>query len=245
MENCQEEQGANSWLPGFLRRSKSPKPNIEEESPDETTALLPKSDDEETGSVYDLEDGDRSKSQLIFHEFWVLFKGSLPVILAYTLQMSLQTASVLIVGRLSPEALATAAFAYMFAMSTGWLIALGGTTAIDTLASATFTGSKNPQDLGVILQRSFIVLLLFYIPVVILWICAEPVFLTLGQEPYIARDSARFLTVLAPGGVGYIYFECMKKYLQAQGKALSISVADCSLLNGWQSSCVPELMSCS
>ncbi len=149
---------------------------------------------------------------------WILLKTSVPVILAYTLQNSLQTISVLIVGRLSPEALATAAFAYMFAMSTGWLIALGGTTAIDTIASATFTGSRNKHDLGIILQRSFIILFLFYIPVVIVWIFAEPVFNALGQEAYLARDAARFLWVLIPGGLGYIYFEAMKKYLQAQGK---------------------------
>ena len=149
---------------------------------------------------------------------WILLKTSVPVILAYTLQNSLQTISVLIVGRLSPEALATAAFAYMFAMSTGWLIALGGTTAIDTIASATFTGSRNKHDLGIILQRSFIILFLFYIPVVIVWVFAEPVFNALGQEAYLARDAARFLWVLIPGGLGYIYFEAMKKYLQAQGK---------------------------
>lgn len=157
------------------------------------------------------------KSKAISKEFWILFRGSLPVILAYTLQNSLQTVSVLIVGRLSPEALATAAFSYMFAMATGWLIALGGTTAIDTLASASFTGSKNPHDLGIILQRSFIVLGLFYIPVVILWFVSEPLFNALGQEAYLAHDASRFLMVLAPGGLGYIYFECMKKYLQAQG----------------------------
>lgn len=102
-------------------------------------------------------------------------------------------------------------------MASGWLIALGGTTAIDTLASATFTGSKNPHDLGIILQRAFVVLFLFYIPVVILWIFAEPLFVLLDQEEYIARESARFLAVLAPGGLGYIYFEALKKYLQAQG----------------------------
>jgi MATE family, multidrug and toxin extrusion protein len=155
-------------------------------------------------------------TKLILVEFWILFRGSIPVILAYTLQNSLQTISVLIVGRLSPEALATAAFAYMFAMATGWLIALGGTTAIDTLASASFTGSKNPHDLGIILQRAYLILALFYIPVAVLWIFAEPVFKVLGQEEYLARDAAKFLTVLVPGGLGYIYFECMKKFLQAQ-----------------------------
>ena len=206
-----------SWLPNFLKKSIQ-----DDATPDERTSLLPDSQHEEwsTGETYELEDGTTSKSQLILHEFWVLFNGSLPVVVAYALQNSLQTVSVLIVGRLSPEALATAAFSYMFAMATGWLVALGGTTAIDTLASASFTGSKNRHDLGIILQRAFVVLLLFYIPIAIVWFCSEPLFKSLGQEDYIARDSARFLSVLAPGGIGYVYFEALKKYMQAQGMVL-------------------------
>ncbi|MBE3048912.1 MATE family efflux transporter, partial [Candidatus Bathyarchaeota archaeon] len=116
-----------------------------------------------------------------------------------------------------PEALATAAFSYMFAMCTAWLIALGGTTALDTLASSAFTGGSDKRDLGILLQRAFVVLSLFYLPVAVIWACAEPVFRVLGQDAGLARDSARFLTCLIPGGLGYIYFEAMKKYLQAQG----------------------------
>lgn len=219
MESRQDGiQSAGSWLPNFLRKSKDSKSNSTTSPDDERSPLLPKPDADPTaGTVEDLEDGDRSNIQLVAAEFWVLFKGSIPVILAYTLQNSLQTISVLVVGRLSPEALATAAFSYMFAMATAWLIGLGGTTAIDTLASASFTGSKNKHDLGIILQRSFLVLGAMYIPVAILWLCSEPVFKALGQEPYISRDSSRFLSALIPGGLGYIYFECMKKYLQAQG----------------------------
>ncbi|EKG21777.1 Multi antimicrobial extrusion protein [Macrophomina phaseolina MS6] len=217
MESRQDDvASAKSWLPTFIRRNKK-RGDASPAIPSERTSLLPPQEREE-GEFYDLEDGDRTTTQLVLAEFWILLKGSIPVILAYTLQNSLQTISVLVVGRLSPEALATAAFSYMFAMATAWLIALGGTTAIDTLASASFTGSKNKHDLGVILQRAFFILALFYIPVAILWICAEPVFKLLGQEDYIARDSARFLTVLVPGGLGYIYFECLKKYLQAQGE---------------------------
>jgi MATE family multidrug resistance protein len=206
-----------SWLPQFLQRSKASEAGSS--PPNERTSLLPAAEPEEwsNGETYELEEGTGSKLRVLSREFWVLFKGSLPVILAYALQNSLQTISVLIVGRLSPEALATAAFSYMFAMATGWLIALGGTTAIDTLASASFTGSKNRHDLGIILQRSFIVLLLFYVPIAILWFCSAPLFRALGQEEYIARDSARFLSVLAPGGIGYVFFEALKKYLQAQG----------------------------
>ncbi|KAL3470693.1 mate-domain-containing protein [Aspergillus californicus] len=189
------------------------------DSPTEYTSLLPKPTDAEDPPdfISETEDGSHESRKAILSEFWWLLKGSVPVILAYTLQNSLQTVSVLIVGRISPEHLATSAFSLMFAMITAWMIALGGTTAVDTLASSSFTGSGNKHDLGILLQRGFFVLSLFYIPVTILWACSEHVFLLLGQDPQLSKDSARFLTCLIPGGLGYIYFELMKKYLQAQG----------------------------
>ena len=228
-----DEHGpAKSWLPDFLRPSK-PKSSTPSSNPDtpptETSSLLPNSNgsadtppsslpSSEASETEDDSSNSKPTTRLVLHEFILLLRSSLPVILAYALQNSLQTVSVLIVGRSSPENLATAAFAYMFAMSTGWLIALGGSTALDTLASSAFTGSKDPHDLGVLLQRAFIVLGGFYVPVVVLWFCSEWVFLALGQEEQIAHDSARFLMVLAPGGLGYVYFEAMKKFLQAQGR---------------------------
>ncbi|PGH16213.1 hypothetical protein AJ79_01982 [Helicocarpus griseus UAMH5409] len=213
-----------AWDSRILANSEAEiRPSVDDREVDECTSLLPKPADANStasnhgdGEIYDLEDGDRLIWQLVAREFVLLLKGSVPVVLAYTLQNSLQTASVLIVGRSSPENLATAAFSYMFAMCTAWLIALGGTTALDTLASSTFTGSSNKHDLGVLLQRGFIVLGLFYVPIAILWLCSESVFRALGQDAQLSRDSARFLTCLIPGGLGYIYFEAMKKYLQAQ-----------------------------
>lgn len=190
-------------------------------NPNESSLLLPKAPKSvkafPQNAIYNEEDDSkRSVIRGLFEEFRILLQGSTPVILAYTLQNSLQTVSVLIVGRSSPEDLATAAFSYMFAMCTAWLIALGGTTALDTLASSSFTGSTNKHDLGILLQRGFLVIGLFYIPVAILWACSEPVFRGLGQDPSLSRDSARFLTCLIPGGLGYIYFESMKQFLQAQ-----------------------------
>lgn len=204
------------------------KPSPAAPSPDERSSLLPKppayedvdEDSHGNGEIYELEDEGKYSSKLVLSEGRLLFKNSLPVILAYTLQNSLQTISVMIVGRMSPEDLATAAFSYMFAMCTGWLIALGGTTALDTLASSSFTGSKNPHELGTLLQRAFLVLGLFYVPVAALWMFSEPLFKLLGQDPGLCKSSARFLTCLIPGGLGYIYFETLKKFLQAQGKTV-------------------------
>lgn len=238
--------------PGLPDSSPTPKPRLDSsphEHTHEISPLLPKSDndpDEEQrpadGEIRDLKD--HGKAKHVFWEIAGLFKASVPVFLAYALQNSLQTVSVVIVGRGPPEDLATAAFAYMFAMCTAWLIALGGTTALDTLGSSTFTGSKDPHDLGVLLQRAFVVLTLFYVPVAVLWGFSEPVFKLLGQEAQLSRDSAKFLQCLIPGGIGYIYFECMKKYLQSQG------LDDTGHLSPWtgtdlsQRSCGQEHMSC-
>lgn len=116
-------------------------------------------------------------------EMWLLAKISAPVVFSYILQNSLQSVSVLIVGRLSPEALATAAFSYMFAMSTAWLIALGGTTALDTLASSSFTASTNKQDLGILLQRGIVVLTAFCKPAMAASMAGAKVDATIPQMP--------------------------------------------------------------
>ena len=106
----------------------------------------------------------------------------------------------------------------MFAMSTAWLIGLGGTTALDTLASSSFTSSEDKHDLGVLLQRGLVVLSGIYAVVVGgVWWNSEGLFRLLGQEEYICVGSAKFLRLLIPGGLGYVWFEGMKKFLQAQG----------------------------
>ncbi|KAI9751274.1 MAG: hypothetical protein M4579_006127 [Chaenotheca gracillima] len=223
MEESTQTEGG-SWASNLFRKIPSYRSVPDAGNPDEHSSLLPKPSPNgdasreggEDGEIYDLEDGGRSKTKLLWDEFALLLKNSLPVVFAYTLQNSLQTVSVLVVGRLSPEDLAISSFSYMFAMSTAWLIALGGTTALDTLGSSSFTGSKNHHELGTLLQKAFVILGLFYVPVAILWLCSEPVFRFLGQEEELSRRSAQFLSCLIPGGLGYIYFECMKKYLQAQ-----------------------------
>jgi len=185
--------------------------------PDERTSLLAKPPSNHS-SIDVSESFELPRYRSWLSEIWLLTRTSIPVILAYTLQNSLQTVSVLIVGRLSPEALATAAFSYMFAMATAWLIALGGTTALDTLASSSYTGSSNKHDLGILLQRGLVVLSGFYAVVAVIWAFSEHLFRALGQEEYICVQSALFLRCLIPGGLGYVWFESMKKFLQAQGE---------------------------
>ncbi|KAI8069374.1 MATE efflux family protein [Gongronella butleri] len=166
-------------------------------------------------------------------EVWILFKTSLPVIFAYTLQNSLQTGCILLVGRLGPEELAASAFAFMLAMVTGWILALGGSTALDTLCSQSWTASSNPHNIGILLQRAYMVLLLCFIPIAVLWAFVEPVLLLLGQDPLLCQMTQTFLRYLVFGAPAYICFEATKKYLQAQGimNAGSYVLMICSPIN--------------
>lgn len=210
----QDDLPSNGYLP-------------DDSPPDEFTYLISKSDESELGETQTWRtDWETSWIKQILAELWILLKSSIPVILAYMLQMSLQTVTVIIIGHSSPLNLAASAFSFMFALVSGWVIAMGGTTALDTLASSAYTGSQNKHDLGVLLQRAFLVLGVFYIPIAILWACSEPLFTALGQDPELSYHSSRFLICLIPGGLGYIYFEIMKKYLQAQGEyGLSLTLS--------------------
>ncbi|KZZ95334.1 Multi antimicrobial extrusion protein [Moelleriella libera RCEF 2490] len=190
-------------------------PPVLEEGFDETSPLL--RGNSSASTLHGRRGGPRPEYVEWVLEMVFLAKASIPVILAYMLQNSLQTISILIVGRLSSEALAASAFAYMFAMATAWLIALGGTSALDTLASSSFTASKDKGDLGLLLQRGIFVLTAFYAVIAVVWAVSEHIFRALGQPEHICVQSARFLQILIPGGLGYVWFECMKKFLQAQG----------------------------
>lgn len=171
-------------------------------------------DNTETGEITNVDESQLSK--IVIQESWIIAKNALPVICSYVLQNSIQTGSVFVVGRLGPFELSVAAFSYMFCMSTTWLLGLGGTTAIDTLASASFTSSGDPKKVGLILQRAGIVLSAFYVPFAILWFFSAGFLRALKQEEELADSVQDFLRVLIPGGVGYVAFEALKKYLQAQ-----------------------------
>ena len=102
----------------------------------------------------------------------------------------------------------------------GWIVALGGATALDTFGSQAYTGGR-PSDLGIHFQRCLAHLWLLLAPVCVLWFYMEPVLLALGQESKLSKDVQAFLRVLIVGAPGYIGFEATKKYLQCQGSLCS------------------------
>uniref|UniRef100_A0A3Q2U0D2 Multidrug and toxin extrusion protein n=1 Tax=Fundulus heteroclitus TaxID=8078 RepID=A0A3Q2U0D2_FUNHE len=75
--------------------------------------------------------------------------------------------------------------------------------ACDTLVSQTF-GGRNLLQVGVILQRSIIILLLFCLPCWGLLINAQPILLCVGQDPEVARIAQLYITAFLPAVPGII-----------------------------------------
>lgn len=114
-------------------------------------------------------------------------------------------------------------------LDTGWCVALGGSTALDTLGSQAFTGGERRTDVSIHLQRCIFLLWLLFVPVAFVWAYAAPVLRLFGQEEQLCIDVQKFLRVLIVGAPGYIAFESLKKYLQVQGSSLSsvcVSLSD-------------------
>lgn len=167
------------------------------------------------------------------------------------LQNSIQTATVVITGRLGPDQLSAAAFTMMLASVTGlsfrsfassvavltlagevWCIALGGTTALDTFGSQSYTSSgRNPAAVLPHLIRCIVILWLLSLPVLMLWFFAAPILLILGQTEFLSYKVQAFLRVLIIGAPGYIGFESVKKYLQCQGAWWIVPVLSYTIIN--------------
>nr|XP_055052618.1 multidrug and toxin extrusion protein 1-like [Misgurnus anguillicaudatus] len=99
--------------------------------------------------------------------------------------------------------------------------ATGGGLALaaDTLISQTF-GGKNMLRVGVILQRSVLILLLFCLPCWALLINTRPILLLLGQDPEVARIAQLYVIFYLPAVPAMFLHLLQVAYLQNQGVIL-------------------------
>lgn len=91
----------------------------------------------------------------------------------------------------------------------------GLSVACDTLVAQTF-GGKNLLRVGVILQRSILILMLFCLPCWGLLLNAQAVLLCLGQDPEVTRIAQMYMTAFIPA-LPFMYIQNLQvSYLQNQ-----------------------------
>jgi Na+-driven multidrug efflux pump len=70
---------------------------------------------------------------------------------------------------------------------------------------------------GIILQRGILIQLVLCLPIFGIWALSEPLLIALGQDPELSALAAELIRWTMPGLIPFMIFECLKKYLQAQG----------------------------
>lgn len=150
------------------------------------------------------------------YETKLLLISAAPLIATFSLQYSMQFASIFTLGHLGRIELASSSLASMTASITLIAFAQGVATSLDTLCAQSF-GANQPHLVGLHLQRCLLLLFVCLLPIGVLWFSSEYIFLALKQPKEVAYLSSLYLKVLFIGTPGYVGFEALKRYTAAQG----------------------------
>ncbi|CAE6418871.1 unnamed protein product [Rhizoctonia solani] len=176
----------------------------------------------QSGSEIDEEGGGKNEVEIKpswaerLQESKILLKYTAPVYTTHLLEHLILIATMVSIGHLSLEALAASALGGMMASLTGWSIAHGFASALDSLLPQAWT-SEHQYHVGLWTQRMIVLMGLVNIPILCIWHNAESVLLVFHQEPEIARLAAIYLKWLSIGLPAYCFNIVIRRYFQAQG----------------------------
>lgn len=147
-----------------------------------------------------------------------LLKLAGPLVAAQLAQMAIMTTDVVLLGRLSTEALAAAAIGntvYFFA----WLVGTGPAHAVSPMI-AHVLGAR-PRDRAAaraITRMALWGVAALSLPLIVLMLFAGPILKSLGQEPRLAEDAGVFVAMLAIGLPFTLGFQVLRNFATAVGR---------------------------
>ncbi|XP_003971115.2 multidrug and toxin extrusion protein 1-like [Takifugu rubripes] len=142
-----------------------------------------------------------------------------PLLLSRILNFLLKFTTTIFCGHIGNSELAGYALASATLNLTTVATGLGLVVACDTLISQTF-GSKNMKQVGVILQRSLLIVLLFCLPCWALLINSYNILILLHQKEQVARIAHLYVMIFLPAVPAMFLHHLLVAYLQNQGITL-------------------------
>ncbi|KAK7401812.1 hypothetical protein VNO78_13598 [Psophocarpus tetragonolobus] len=153
--------------------------------------------------ILDLEE---AKHQLLF---------SLPMFLTNLFYYLITLVSVMFAGHLGELQLAGATLANSWFAVSGLAVMVGLSGALETLCGQGY-GAEEYQMLGIYLQSSCIISVVFSIFISVIWFYTEPILVFLHQSGNIARTSALYTKYLIPGLFALGFLQNFLRFLQTQ-----------------------------
>ncbi|XP_024121634.1 multidrug and toxin extrusion protein 1 [Oryzias melastigma] len=152
-------------------------------------------------------------------ELYHILRLAGPLLLSRILNISVPFVITIFCGQMGNVELAGYALASVTLNVTTNATGHGLALACDTLISQTY-GSKNMKRVGVILQRSSLIMLLFCLPCWALLINAENLLLLIRQNADVARIAQLYIMIFLPAVPAMFLHHLQVSYLQNQGITL-------------------------
>ncbi|KAL7087636.1 hypothetical protein ACP275_13G079600 [Erythranthe tilingii] len=159
-------------------------------------------------------DVEEAKDQILF---------ALPMILTNVTYYFIPLVSVMFAGHLGNLELAGSNLAGTWASVSGFAFMVGLSGALETLCGQAF-GAKRHRALGIYLQASCIITLIFTIVVSVLWWYSDIILTLLHQDCQIAKAAGLYLKYLIPGLFAYGLLQNILRFLQTQSVVMPLVV---------------------
>ncbi|KAJ2030399.1 ethionine resistance protein, partial [Coemansia sp. S3946] len=147
----------------------------------------------------------------------LIMRSSVPLALSSLLQSSFHFINILSLGHLGANELAAAALANMTLFMLINAPSVGLASALTTFCATAFTASPDKTLVGFHLQCGLIAVTVHFLIVLPILLNIESILLALNQDVVIASLCSKFVHAQLVGSLAWIYFECVKRFLQAQG----------------------------
>jgi multidrug resistance protein, MATE family len=150
-----------------------------------------------------------------------LWKIAMPLSLSYLLRQGEVFVLLYIAGYISklygdPTIFAAISLALMFLNVSCLSITLGMATALDTLCSQHY-GNKNFRKVGIVLQRSLIVMWSMLVPIGVIWMFSRKIFTSIGSDSHTCDIIVQYLSITAITLPVRVVGICYRRFLVAIG----------------------------
>ncbi|KAG0758471.1 hypothetical protein G6F62_007669 [Rhizopus arrhizus] len=174
------------------------------------------------GDYYSIASPTREATMINDHSIWdelvSILHYSIPLIITFLVGFGNRVWDVWFLGKTGSRDMAVASLGYLFATVAGVSMGTGILTAIDTLVAQAFTGAKNPHTIGVIFQRGLAIMFVFGSLISILWVNAEFILVSMGQDPELTSMAQTYIIFSIP----YLFLSyantTIRKFLQSIGE---------------------------
>ncbi|KAA8517530.1 hypothetical protein F0562_017840 [Nyssa sinensis] len=151
----------------------------------------------------------------VARELQMLGKIACPVLMTTLLIYSKSIISMLFLGRMGKVELAGGSLAIGFANITGFSVMKGLAVGMDPICCQAY-GAKRLSVVSQTYLKTFLLLLFVSVPISLLWLNVEPVFLRLGQDRIITKVAMGYLLVSIPELLAHAHLSPLRSFLRTQ-----------------------------